>query len=66
MVLVCRTTRYSYATDDLTAAIFQYYTAGKPISPPLECSMFYKGPPGWESLPISPEFISNNKAVFAF
>ena len=31
---------------------------GKLIKPPLECSMLKSAPPGWESLPISPVFMS--------
>src|SRR5213593_4994007 len=38
---------------------------GKVINPSLLCSIPYKGPPGCESFPISPVFMSNQRAVRA-
>src|SRR2546426_10932776 len=38
---------------------------GKVIKPSLLCSIPYKGPPGCESFPISPVFMSNQRAVRA-
>ena len=39
---------------------------GNEISPPLECSIPYSGPPGCDSLPISPVGMSKSRAVLAF
>jgi hypothetical protein len=39
---------------------------GKVISPLLDTSMLNSGPPGWDSDPSSPLFMSKNRAVRAF
>jgi hypothetical protein len=39
---------------------------GNEINPAFECSMPYKEPPGCEYFPISPVFLSKNRAVLAF
>ena len=36
------------------------------MSPPFECSMLNSGPPGWDSAPMSPVFMSKYRAVLAF